>query len=95
MKNKSTPGPWTLSGLAVLSGGNNPRIAEAWPGDRPWEETNANARLIAAAPLLLHAAKETVAAIAGARGAIGDVAHLVNTLELLEAAIARAGGGIP
>ena len=42
--------------------------------------------------LLIEAAKEAVAAIAGARGAIGDVGHLVNTQELLEKAIARTKG---
>lgn len=69
MHTKHTPGPWknTLTGIKA----NDKLIAQAWCGDTNdsfgnvpavgHSEMKANARLIAAAPLLLEALKEAIA----------------------------------
>jgi Ser/Thr protein kinase RdoA (MazF antagonist) len=66
MSTKHTPGPWSNDGdyIRAAAGNNRPdlvRIAEVFAG---WtqEQTNANARLIAAAPELLAALQEILAA---------------------------------
>jgi len=59
-----TPGPWDLHGCAVITAFGRGEIANLRsPRDGGVLERNANARLIAAAPDLLKALKETRASL--------------------------------
>lgn len=60
MTMKHTPGPWRyITGTWVLGGDLQVVARTSWPSDPPrnGEEMRANARLIAAAPDLLHVAE--------------------------------------
>ena len=61
-----TPGPWNVTGLYVRerNGGLIASILDLWHGQRtPKAKKNANARLISAAPELLEALENIVAAM--------------------------------
>ena len=81
---KHTPGPWTeIDGLLTCSDGLPPFAFQ-----RPQEELQANARLIAAAPDLLEACHMTLAAIAAD---LPDWA-IIECKAKLRTAIAKAEG---
>ncbi len=94
---KPTPGPWRIQSYnprdtsAVCDLGWNLQVGSNQPMDEPLsgEETHANARLIAAAPALLEAAK-------GAIQVLEEVAedyYRVNAdIDALKAAILQAEG---
>lgn len=54
---KHTPGPWEIEGYNIY-GPSDQRIVELWDGVE--EEAEANAHLIAAAPIMLQELKEVV-----------------------------------
>lgn len=58
----------------------------------PDAESLANARLIAAAPDLLAADREALAALYGAREALGHIGNIDLAIDMLTAAIAKAEG---
>jgi hypothetical protein len=59
--NGTTPGPWEFDGAEVYSSAEGRWVAESLHVGYP-DESNANARLIAAAPALLREAAEQLAA---------------------------------
>ena len=79
---KHTPGPWHIAGNLVIEEANATTIAQIAIGDG-----EANARLIAAAPLLLEAANNLVAAYH-----VGDPGSLHISIKAIRAAIAAAEG---
>lgn len=90
--NKHTPGPWypvaTQDGMFVFKDVKDERhkIAELFL----WgEETEHNARLIAAAPEMLEALQVAYAELENHKGVPGVVEHV---LPAIEAAIAKAEG---
>jgi hypothetical protein len=103
-----TPGPWTVSGRAGYGGhiviDRNKRSVAAFPSSsrRPFDERDANARLIAACPEMLaelEAEEANVAVLvqiagnlpdSGDRRALVDV--MTGRLARLRAIIAKAGG---
>lgn len=94
MSAQHTPGPWTLDKSRMVLGpcftGELKAICELVRGGSP-QQSDANARLIAAAPDLLDLALGVVTAIEGNMMAwpSGVEKHL---LEGARAAIAKAGG---
>ena len=102
MTKAHTPGPWATYGEATFAGhkvvDKNKRSVAAFAsnGTRPADERNANARLIAAAPELLEAAKEHLAASEYSMSGEDDVAAMLrfgDAEKALRAAIAKAAGG--
>ena len=99
MSNKHTPGPWTITvyppdddgaeDLCAYIDGNGTHVSHCMPPDGANKELrDANALLIAAAPEMLEALQEIVAA------ADGDWwEQLDATLEKARAAITKATGG--
>lgn len=83
-----TPGPWRVMGYGIVKGSRRCLIAHVYMqsgqgvdfGDA---KTNANARLIAAAPELLEACNQAIFAIPTTHGAF----------EVVRSAIAKATGG--
>jgi hypothetical protein len=111
-ESKPTPGPWYVSQVGLTNGGERPittedgrictvdcqtpfKRGEGWQSE--CEVREANARLIAAAPDLLDAAKDALWALDNA-AAILSVQGLESTLSdpriALRAAIAKASGGV-
>lgn len=83
-----TPGPWTMDGEHVLSARGD-LLASCWPGERSTvAEEVANARLMAAAPLMLDALMQWAHAEAD-----GDDEELHNARLSRLQAIAVALGG--
>jgi hypothetical protein len=84
--NNHTQGPWTIENNSIYgnAGMIRPFIASVEDDHRD-EETNANARLIAAAPDLLEAADDALADLEGYEFA-------AETIRKLRAAIAKATG---
>jgi len=99
---KHTPGPWTIGGELISRQGTATEIASVWSHhhpdrrrDAPDQETaDANARLIAAAPLLLETSAELIRVIDALREAnvLGDWPVVREALQGLRAAIAKAEG---
>ena len=59
MKAQHTPGPWVVDGKEVFSTvGGRRRIAQVWNFDVGQATSDANARLISAAPEILQALQE-------------------------------------
>lgn len=96
-----TPGPWRVTGPNVRAGDALVAIVTNHWADEPTpdDEKASNARLIAAAPALLDAARCALADLEGAAADIdpsGDRVHPVwRTIDELRAAIERATGGAP
>lgn len=95
MSNKHTPGPWAHinpDGFTVrhpqVYSDTGPVCNVTWLGDGRIDELRANARIIAAAPDLLEALQEIVAAADGE-----GWAQLDATLANARAAITKATGG--
>ena len=84
--NNNTQGPWTIENNSIYgnAGMIRPFIASVEDDHRD-EETNANARLIAASPDLLEAADDALADLEGYEFA-------AETIRKLRAAIAKATG---
>ena len=89
-----TQGPWTVENNSIYgnAGMIRPFIASVEDDHRD-EETNANARLIAAAPDLLDAL-QWITRCASIRGPVGTTAYLISDKRMAEvrAAIAKATG---
>lgn len=90
-----TPGPWHVAG-GVIRDGHDHDVAQIY-GMRHWEpgfgplsvdEQNANANLIAAAPDLLEACRETLRVLEDPR----STTAMPHTARMLKAAIAKAEG---
>lgn len=98
VKTAHTPGPWEIDGIAVVGGGQDicfmGEFAQ-YAGDRPRMAPNhePNARLIAAAPDLLMAAKAVV--IRWDTPIWKDAEHTAQVIDLLREAIAKATGERP
>jgi hypothetical protein len=100
MTAQHTPGPWWVDidvCVAAGSGVDYLTVAEIVDANTKPGEAEANARLIAAAPELLQAAKNALADIEGILPEFepsGDREHPAwQTIEELKAAILRAEGG--
>lgn len=98
-KTKYTPGPWAVSGREVLMSVRNAGGAtrmDGWKGSAfniaTPEEHQANACLIAAAPELLEALKNMLAAYGGGTKLCGHPFECVCVGDLAKAAIAKAEG---
>ena len=101
MKTEHTPGPWGIENWSyddgtrhktVIVAKNEDAVAHVWGVYRTnggEEERQANARLIAAAPDLLIAAKGVIAALTRPKTFMADMGA---ALILLEKAIAKAEG---
>lgn len=94
--NKHTPAPWVIAhGRCIYGSGDlvKPFVASV-EDDHNDSETAANARLIAASPVLLDACRCALADLEGLAEAecfsLGDPAH--QTIKELRAAIAEATG---
>lgn len=95
-----TPGPWAVNPAvarvdAFVSNGAVPICQMLWPTAwRTEAETDANARLVAAAPDLLQELKIARRYIAIQRNDLGEVLNddAVTDLERIDAAIAKAEG---
>lgn len=82
---KHTPGPWLLDGLKVRPAvWDGVVIAEVRSG--LWEESEANARLIASAPMLLELLQDLADPESGCR--LNE-----HALKNIRAALAKATGG--
>jgi hypothetical protein len=99
-QDQPTPGPWWLDDegyIAAGSGESYVTIAEPIGVDMPATQSEANARLIAAAPELLLAAKCALADLEGILPEIepsGDRTHPARqTIQELSQAIAKATNG--
>ena len=95
MSDKFTPGPWTYNHPDGVTLRHPPIFSDTGiVGNATWfgniGETEANARLIAAAPDLLESCRKAVCAVAYAAGLDGS---FVNVYEALDDAIAKATGG--
>ena len=96
---KHTPGPWGLSEMPPMARSeglywiysDGRRIADVF---QQGGETEANARLIAAAPLLLETSAELIRVIDALRevNVLGDWPVVREALQGLRAAIAKAEG---
>ena len=81
-----TPGPWKLredgeaNSWAVLGPNDNWLLSFLHNGEQLSEKQRANARLIAAAPDLLAAAKRIVARIDGLRGLHPEWSDMIDTI---------------
>lgn len=81
-KQAHTPGPWNIENQSEIINKHNELIAKAWTADYiSWEQTKANARLIAASPELLEACKESLDFIIGHIPDYGNEYLLVEKLE--------------
>lgn len=97
MSAQHTPGPWTFDDKSGDAGGlvvwaaNGDRVARVcWFGDQsetPWA-TEANARLIAAAPDLLRALRE----LCRTELFLGDHPQRLAAFDAARAAVAKAAG---
>ena len=90
-----TPGPWHVTkGPAAreIRADDGPYIASVYDIAVTYGERNANARLIAAAPELLDAARLAVDAIGQTRDDFGLKVELEKAYLALRAAIAKAEG---
>lgn len=98
MTAQPTPGPWLVSPFVARVDNpkdNLPICALLWPTDeRSEEETEANARLIAAAPDLLEAARDAEWALEGLVEAedLGDECPRVDSFELCGASCCEQSG---
>lgn len=100
MKTKHTPGPWWVDGQKIMQGGDVPNVArdcvgQVFPVVRGNSE--ANARLIAAAPELLKALKVSLSEwaqydVANVPGGTMELARK-RVIRLAKQAIAKAEGG--
>ena len=93
-----TPGPWNVepqqerghywirSTVPQRALGGKHAVAETIPHAVPYDEAEANARLIAAAPVLLAAAKAAL----GSNLLLGDTMEAIDLREQLQAAIREA-----
>lgn len=104
-----TKGPWHVTdGEAVFAGpscvaipcdrsGEHLLLARVASTDIAWSERNANARLIAAAPELLHACEELLRAMLSADAGTETATYITTTIDhamrFTRAAIAKAKGG--
>ena len=86
MKTKHTPGPWKAIECAVYRSDNGDKVADTWLAKPSVGAKKANARLIAAAPDLLEAAREANKALC--HHGLGEDPALM----MLQAAIAKAEG---
>jgi hypothetical protein len=97
MKTKHTPGPWKVGGgrylpITAKVKGKSAQIGRAESfGQISDEECEANGRLIAAAPELLHQLKDLVRCIREFQ--LGDYSPLMDEIFDSEAAIKDAEGG--
>lgn len=108
MKDRFTPGPWNRGVAQMIYQGErwDPRnqqrlIAICEPTTRTqsdWEQTWANADLIAASPQLLDALRNSVKSLEWAASVIGDIPANSEYMQSLQEArdiIAKATGGQP
>ena len=86
-----TPGPWTVHGITITHESDGCEYPIASCTDTPigFEEATANARLIAAAPELLDAAKAAITRFK--EDGIGGY-HMLHPVALLVNAVAKAEG---
>lgn len=91
---KHTPGPWITDGGApdVMTADKKYLIAETYADHCGFEEAQANARLIAAAPELLECARAWMDYLEQAVAERGDEDEDEPELLKVRAAIARAEG---
>ncbi len=92
MKTEYTPGPWHLRGDTVLV---SPKlqIAQCDRGNKNPNTSQANARLIAAAPELLAALQAAVSSLEWAANLIGDIpqrSEYMETISDAQSAIRKA-----
>lgn len=93
---KNTPGPWKLdaSTLTVTTpDAVEARIAEIDGDNCDWEQAEADARLIAAAPDMLEALEEARTQVAILQDRLGIRDTGAGTLSIIDAALAKAKGG--
>jgi len=93
---KHTPGPWAVSGrtsTCIRTADQEQRIAYMETADNTIETCVANARLIAAAPELLEAAKDVIKLFHYHTEDAADAADFAAAVEIqLESAISKAEG---
>lgn len=95
---KHTPGPWIIekrvNTFSFVINSDNPRkcIADSWDINTGPIETEANARLIAAAPELLEALKDLYAQACGMPKSCGHDFTCICPGDKAKAAIAKAEG---
>ena len=88
-----TPGPWKRSSDTMIHGGGSACVARVQRGSLSPDESNANARLIAAAPDLLAALKAAQEALNRPMGPqMGPKGKDFGLRERLTDAIAKAEG---
>jgi len=97
-----TPGPWevdTICNTDMVYAANGLRVAttycEGQDEDMPWEEVEANARLVAAAPDLLAGLEAAEAIISGLMAEFDEDENDVPSIIGIRAAIAKAKGEEP
>lgn len=86
---KHTPGPWNIAAGAYVETEDGKTIADVWEDEdtgKVMEETQANARLIAAAPDLLEARKLALTMAALSENSESSIYQIV------EAAVIKATG---
>jgi hypothetical protein len=95
-----TAGPWKVDDLCntdMVYAANGLRVATAYcegqDDQMPWEEVEANARLVAAAPHLLYALKKLVERDRSEAAESGFTDDEMTWLEDARRAIAKAKGG--
>lgn len=93
-KPKFTPGPWRADYDPMSSGKRNITRWRVLCGEGlvAHDLSPEDARLFAAAPEMYEAGEEALAALYGAREALGDVANISHAIRLLEAAQDKARG---
>jgi hypothetical protein len=92
VETKHTPGPWRVDIADTVKGPNGERVADAWIHEAI-EVSEANARLIAAAPDLLAACEslsDWLEYTMGAQSSVTNRNELRAQVESARAAIARA-----
>lgn len=108
MQHQHTPGPWRIGSLESYDGYTGQPYRNVWAGQDEaatvvaravrsdgamTNDVDADARLIAAAPELLEALKDSRWHIANLAGPSGGQAHEREALAKIDAAIAKATGG--